>query len=93
MTDDTPVNFTHIAESFELAMRAHDQIPDGAADEVVNTVEEAAANNDPHLMWESDYEEFMAILDGILGGIYDNGYGEQVKQLDDLRAKLEPANE
>ncbi|GAB3329745.1 hypothetical protein GCM10027355_35940 [Haloplanus salinarum] len=93
MTDDTPVNFTHIAESFELAMKAHDQIPDDAADEVVNTVEEAVANHEGHLMWESDYDEFMAILDGVLDGIYDNGYGEQVKQLDDLRAKLEPIDE
>lgn len=93
MSDDQPVNFEHIVESFEMAMRCHDEIPDGAVSEVVHTVEEAVANNEEYLMWEEDYEEFMDILDGVLDSIYGNGYDEQVKQLDDLREKMRPKDD
>lgn len=90
---DQPVNFEHIAESFELAMRGHSDIPDDAISEVMTTVEEACANNEEMLMWESDYEEFKSQLDGILDSLYGNGYDEQVKQLDDLQAKMEPSDD
>jgi hypothetical protein len=86
---DTPVNFRAIADSFVLAMRAHGDVPDDAIDEIVATVEASCANNDRHLMWEDDYNEFMGVLDGVLDSIDGNGYSGQVERLDTLRAKLE----
>lgn len=91
--EDQPVNFEHILESFELAMRAHSEIPESAISEVVHTVEEAAANNEEFLMWESDYEEFISTLDGVLDSIDGNGYSEQVDKLDDLRETMEPTDD
>ena len=90
---ETPVNFTEIRESFELAMEHHDEIPDNVADDIIATVEEACANNEDDLMWESDFEEFTDILDGLLDSVYGNGYDEQVNQLDDIRGKLESADD
>lgn len=90
---DQPVNFEHIAESFELAMKGHSEIPDDAVSEVISTVEQACADNEEMLLWEEDYEEFMSKLDGILDSIYGNGYDEQVKQLDDLREKMKPGDD
>lgn len=90
---ENPVNFSEICESFELAIKHHDEIPDDVADDIIATVEEACANNEGDLMWESDFEEFTDILDRLLDSVYGNGYDEQVNQLDDLRAKLEPADE
>lgn len=91
--EDQPVNFKHIRESFELAMRAHSEIPESAISEVVHTVEEAAANNEEFLVWESDYEEFMSTLDAVLDSIDGNGYSEQVDKLDDLRETMESADD
>jgi hypothetical protein len=92
MSENQPVNFEHIAESFELALQSHDDVPEDAVSEIITTVEEACANNEQMLMWESDYEQFMSTLDGVLDGIYGNGYDEQVKQLDDIREKMEPTD-
>jgi len=91
--EDQPVNFEHILESFELAMRAHGEIPESAISEVVHTVEEAVANNEELLVWESDYEEFLSTLDGVLDSIDGNGYSEQVDKLDDLRETMESADD
>jgi len=93
MSENQPVNFEQIAESFELALRSHDDVPEDAVEGIVATVEEACANNEQMLMWKSDYEQFMGTLDGVLDGIYGNGYDEQVKRLDDIRSKLEPVDE
>lgn len=89
----TPVNFAEICESFEIAMKHHDEIPDDVASDIIGGVEEACANNEEDLMWDSDFEEFLGVLDGLLDSVYGNGYDEQVKQLDDLRAKLESVDE
>lgn len=88
--DDKPINFDHIVESFELALEHHSEISDSAAEEVVGTVSEACANNEDFLMWEQDHNEFMSLLDGLLDSIYgNNGYDELIKQLDDLRERME----
>jgi len=90
MSDSKPVNFDQIAESFELALTAHDEIPDGVVDDITHTVEEAVANNDDQLMSKDDYDEFTSLLDGVLDSIYGNGYKEQINQLDAIREQLEP---
>lgn len=87
---EQPINFPDIVESFELAMRAHEDIPDDAIGEVIATVEDACATNERQLMWQQDYSEFVAVLDGVLDSIDGNGYSEQVERLDSLREKLEP---
>lgn len=90
MSEDNPINFEHIAESFELAMKSHESVPDEVVDEIIHTVDEACANNEQALMWEGDYEEFVSVLDGVLDSLSGNGYDEQIKKLDDLQRKLEP---
>lgn len=87
--ENHPVNFQHILASVQLALKAHKNIPETAVDDVTQTVEEACANSDDSLMMQSDYDEFMSLLDGVLDSIDGNGYGEQVAQLDSIRQRLE----
>lgn len=87
---DEPINFKHISESFELAMKSNDEIPEEAVEEIVEIVSEAVANNEEYLMWKKDYIKFMRRLDKILDEVHGKGLDEQIKQLDDLRAKMEP---
>ena len=89
MSEDQPVNFDPIAESFATAMEHHDEVPGSASDEIIGTVKEACSNNEADLMWQDDYDEFMSILDRMFDGIYGNGYDEQIIELDNLREKLE----
>jgi hypothetical protein len=41
---------------------------------------------------EEPLEKFFNIFDGLADSIYTNGYGEQIRQLDDLRESLHVGN-
>ncbi|SDG23469.1 hypothetical protein [Halorientalis regularis] len=86
---DQPVNFEDIRESFELALQEHD-ISDDTINEIVATVEEAVANNEQHLMWRDDFDEFVSHVDGLCDSVHETGYEDEVAQIDDLRKRLEP---
>lgn len=89
MTNDTPINFDEISDLFALALLHNEDVPDEIVGEIETTVREACANNKSQLMWQNDYDEFVAILDEMLDGIYGNGYDEQIDRLDATRQKLE----
>jgi len=86
---DQPINFADIRESFVLAMEEHD-VPDDTIDGIVATVEEAVANNEQHLMWRDDYDEFVSHVSGLCDSVHETGYEDEVAQIDDLRERLEP---
>lgn len=86
---DRPINFAHIAESFETAMRSHSEIPDDAVDDIVSMVEEACATNEEALAWEHDYDELINRLDPLLDHLSNNGYTEKVSHIDAVQERLD----
>jgi hypothetical protein len=61
--------------------------PDGSWE--IDELTEPDTEEDTVEIRESDYEQFMSILDGVLDSIYSNGYEEQVRRLDDIRSAWE----
>lgn len=49
-----PVNYRHIRSSFALAMQANPGIDNEQIEAVVETVDEAVANNEQHLTWSGE---------------------------------------
>jgi len=85
---DEPINYQPFVRMVQLTLNAHGDIPEETATEVLGAVE-ATIKCDSDLMLRSDYDKFMATLDGVLDSIDGNGYGEQVTELDEIREDLE----
>jgi hypothetical protein len=87
---DRPVNFDHLSDSFELAMKAHDDIPDEAVADILTTVEEACANNEQHLVWEHDQRDLVDRVGEVIDAIYEK-YGQaEVDRISTTIEMLEP---
>ncbi|EMA09497.1 hypothetical protein [Haloarcula marismortui] len=92
MIEEKPVNYHPFLKAIILTLTAHGDVPDSAIEEIVEALN-AAVEADTEFMLQHDYQEFMSVLDGVLDSIDNNGYAEQVTELDRLRQELESEDE